>query len=132
VLGLSYGAVSDVLDALQTLLGKALFLSKTTVYRNVQASGQKTRHLRRAWLQQDRRICVIGADLTLRPHRCLLTPNAWLLIWRQCRNSSKAILTMVRNSWLLSISVIVLLQAARGRESDHVVSDAPVGLASVE
>lgn len=64
VLGLSYGGVSDVLDALQTLLGKALFLSKTTVYRNVQASGQETRHLRRAWLQQGRRIRVIGADLT--------------------------------------------------------------------
>jgi transposase-like protein len=64
VLGLSYGAVSDVLDALQTLLGKALFLSKTTVYRNVQASGQKTRHLRWACLQQGRRIQVIGADLT--------------------------------------------------------------------
>lgn len=64
VLGLSYGAVSDVLDALQTLLGKALFLGKTTVYRNVQASGQESRHLRRAWLQQGRRIRVIGADLT--------------------------------------------------------------------
>jgi len=64
VLGLSYGAVSDVLDALQTLLGKALFLSETTVYRNVQASGQETRRLRRAWLQQGRRIRVIGADLT--------------------------------------------------------------------
>ena len=64
VLGLSYGAVSDVLDALQTLLDKALFLSKTTVYRNVQACGQETRHLRRAWLQQGRRIRVIGADLT--------------------------------------------------------------------
>jgi len=64
VLGLSYGAVSDALDALQILLGKALFLSKTTVYRNVQASGQETRHLRWAWLQQGRRIRVIGADLT--------------------------------------------------------------------
>lgn len=64
VLGLSYGAVSDVLDALQTLLDKSLFLGKTTVYRNVQASGQKTRHLRRTWLQQGRRIRVIGADLT--------------------------------------------------------------------
>ena len=64
VLGLSYGGVSDVLDALQTLLGKALFLSKTTVYRNVQASGQETRHLRRTRLQQGRRIGVIGADLT--------------------------------------------------------------------
>jgi transposase-like protein len=64
VLGLSYGGVSDVLEALQTLLGKTLFLSKTTVYRNVQASGQETRRLRRAWLQQGRRIRVIGADLT--------------------------------------------------------------------
>ena len=64
VLGLSYGGVSDALDALQILLGKALFLSKTTVYRNVQASGQETRRLRRAWLQQGRRIRVIGADLT--------------------------------------------------------------------
>jgi transposase-like protein len=64
VLGLSYGGVSDALDALQTLLGKALFLSKTTVYRNVQASGQETRRLRRAWLQQGQRIRVIGADLT--------------------------------------------------------------------
>jgi len=63
-LGLSYGAVSDVLDALQTLLDKALFLSKTTVYRNVQASVQETRRLRRAWLQQGRRIRFIGADLT--------------------------------------------------------------------
>jgi hypothetical protein len=64
VLGLSYGAVSDVLAALQTLLDKPMFLGKTTVYRNVQASGQETRHLRRAWLQQGRRIRVIGADLT--------------------------------------------------------------------
>jgi hypothetical protein len=64
VLGLSHGGVSDALDALQILLGKALFLSKTTVYRNVQASGQETRHLRRTWLQQGRRIRVIGAGLT--------------------------------------------------------------------
>lgn len=64
VLGHSYGAVSDVLAALQTLLDKPMFLGKTTVYRNVQASGQESRHLRRAWLQQGRRIRVIGADLT--------------------------------------------------------------------
>lgn len=64
VLGLSYGAVSAVLGALQTLLDKPLFLGKTTVYRNVQASGQKTRHWRRTWLQQGRQIRVIGADLT--------------------------------------------------------------------
>jgi hypothetical protein len=63
-LGLSYGGVSDVLEALQTLLGKTLFLSKTTVYRNVQACGKEARRLRRAWLQQGRRVRVIGADLT--------------------------------------------------------------------
>ena len=63
-MGLSYGGVSDVLEALQTLLGKTLFLSKTTVYRNVQACGKEARRLRRAWLQQGRRVRVIGADLT--------------------------------------------------------------------
>ncbi len=48
LLGLSYGAVSDVLGALQLLLSKPLSLGKTTVYRNVQAAGQKVRRLRRA------------------------------------------------------------------------------------
>jgi len=64
VLGLSYGAVSEALMALQLLLGQALYLGKTTVYRNVQAAGQAARHLRRAWLQQGRKIRVLGADLT--------------------------------------------------------------------
>jgi transposase-like protein len=70
--GVSRAQQSDALKAFSvllyvlglTLLGKALFLGKTTVYRNVQASGQESRHLRRAWLQQGRRIRVIGADLT--------------------------------------------------------------------
>jgi hypothetical protein len=64
VLGLSYGGVSDALMALQLLLDQALYLGKTTVYRNVQATGQAARRLRRAWLQQGRKIRVLGADLT--------------------------------------------------------------------
>jgi hypothetical protein len=64
LLGLSYGAVSEALMALQLLLTQALSLGKTTVYRNVQAAGQAARRLRRAWLQQGRKIRVLGADLT--------------------------------------------------------------------
>lgn len=64
LLGLSYGAVSDALRALGTLLSKPLSLGKSTVYRNVQASGQKARRLRQAWLQRGQRIRVIGADVT--------------------------------------------------------------------
>lgn len=64
ILGLSYGAVSDALMALQLLLTQALSLGKPTVYRNVQAAGQAARRLRRAWLQQGRKIRVLGADLT--------------------------------------------------------------------
>jgi transposase-like protein len=58
ILGLSYGAVSDVLDAL------GWFLGKTTVFRDVQAMGGKAQQLREAWLQQGQRIQAIGADLT--------------------------------------------------------------------
>jgi hypothetical protein len=50
--------------ALQLLLAQPLSLGKTTVYRNVQAAGQAARRLRRAWLQQGRKIRVLGADLT--------------------------------------------------------------------
>jgi hypothetical protein len=64
VLGLSYGAVPEALLALQLLLDKALYLGKTTVYRNVQAAGQAARRLRQAWLAQGRKIRVMGADLT--------------------------------------------------------------------
>jgi transposase-like protein len=58
ILGLSYGAVSDVLDAL------GWFLGKSTVYRDVQAAGDKAQQLRQAWLQQGPKMHVIGADLT--------------------------------------------------------------------
>jgi len=64
LLGLSYGAVSEALTALQLLLDKALALSKTTVYRNVQAAGRAARRLRQAWLARGRKIRVLGADLT--------------------------------------------------------------------
>jgi transposase-like protein len=57
VLGLSYGSVSDVLDAL------GWFLSKSTVYRNVQAAGQKVRKLRRVRFGQ-RSVPVMGVDTT--------------------------------------------------------------------
>jgi hypothetical protein len=64
LLGLSYGAVSDALEALALLLSKPLYLSKTTVYRNVQGVGQKVRRLRQAWLSKRQRVKVIGADTT--------------------------------------------------------------------
>lgn len=64
VLGLSYGAVAEALAALQLLLDKAVFLSKSTVYRNVQSAGQSARRMHRTWLGQGRKIRVIGADLT--------------------------------------------------------------------
>jgi len=58
------------LQALGTLLSKPLSVGKSTVYRNVQASGQKARRLRHAWLQKGlrprrgQRIRIIGADVT--------------------------------------------------------------------
>ena len=59
VLGLSYGAVEDVLVALGIPLGKS------TVYRDVQAAGEKARQLRREWVaQQAGKIRVLGSDLT--------------------------------------------------------------------
>jgi len=64
LLGLSYGAVSDALEALETLLNKPLSLGKSTVYRNVQALGQRVRRLRHTWLRKGQRIRVIGADVT--------------------------------------------------------------------
>jgi hypothetical protein len=51
-------------EACDASQGNALFLSKSTVYRNVQAAGQAAQRLRRAWLRQGRKIRVIGADLT--------------------------------------------------------------------
>lgn len=64
LLGLSYGAVSLALEALQLLLEQPLYLSKTTVYRNVQACGQAARRRRQAWLQQGHKVHVVGADVT--------------------------------------------------------------------
>jgi transposase-like protein len=60
LLGLSYGGVEDALVALECPLGK------TTVYRDVQASGENVRKLRRAWLQQQAgNVRIVGGDPTL-------------------------------------------------------------------
>lgn len=59
LLGLSYGAVEDALAALECFLGK------TTVWRNVQAAGEKVRQVRQAWLQrQAGKVRVVGGDPT--------------------------------------------------------------------
>jgi len=64
LLGLSYGAVSDALEALEILLSKPIYLGKTTVYRNVQEAGQKARKLRKVRLRKGQQVRVIGADVT--------------------------------------------------------------------
>jgi len=64
LLGLSYGAVSDPLEAIEVLLSKPRYLGKTTVYRNVQGTGQKARRLRHAWPREGHPIRFIGADVT--------------------------------------------------------------------
>src|SRR5512147_2175099 len=59
ILGLSYQGVADLLDALQYPL------SKTTVYENVQAAGQRAIQLRREWLRQlAGQVKVLGMDFT--------------------------------------------------------------------
>jgi transposase-like protein len=59
LLGLSYGAVEDALTAL------GHFLSRSTVWRNVQAAGEKVRKLRQEWLQQQKgKVRVVGGDPT--------------------------------------------------------------------
>jgi transposase-like protein len=59
ILGLSYQGTSDLLDAL------GFFLSKTTVYRNVQAAGHQAIRLRQEWLNhQAGQIPVLSADFT--------------------------------------------------------------------
>jgi len=59
LLGLSYGGVEDALTALECFLGK------TTVWRNVQAAGEKTRKLRQAWLENHAgKVRVVGGDPT--------------------------------------------------------------------
>lgn len=57
ILGLSYQAVTDLLEALQYPLGK------TTVYENVQATGARAIQLRRQWVQQQAgQVKVLGID----------------------------------------------------------------------
>jgi transposase-like protein len=59
ILGLSYQGTSDLLDTL------GFFLSKTTVYRNVQAAGHQAIQLRQEWLQhQAGQVPVLSADFT--------------------------------------------------------------------
>lgn len=59
VLGISYRGVQDMVTAL------GFYLSHSSVYRNVQAAGEKVRQLRQAWLtQHGGGIRVVGGDLT--------------------------------------------------------------------
>jgi transposase-like protein len=59
VLGLSYQGVADLLEALQYPL------SKSTVYQNVQAAGQRAIELRCQWRQpQGGQVQVLGMDFT--------------------------------------------------------------------
>jgi transposase-like protein len=58
VLGLSYGAVEDFVNALGCGVGK------TTVYNNVQAAGRAARRKQQARVQQGGKRAVIGADGT--------------------------------------------------------------------
>lgn len=59
ILGLSYRAVEDILTGLGCPIGHV------TVYRNVQAAGERARQLRQGWLAQNAgKIRVVGGDLT--------------------------------------------------------------------
>jgi transposase-like protein len=59
VLGLSYGGVGDFMRGLGYAVGK------TTVYRDVQATGEKVRELRQAWLKgQAGKVRIVGGDPT--------------------------------------------------------------------
>jgi transposase-like protein len=59
VLGLSYGGVGDFMSGLGYPVGK------TTVYRDVQATGEKVRELRQAWLRgQAGKVRIVGGDPT--------------------------------------------------------------------
>jgi transposase-like protein len=57
VLGLSYGGVEDFMSGLGHPVGK------TTVYRDVQATGEKVRNLRQAWLS-GQKVRIVGGDPT--------------------------------------------------------------------
>jgi len=58
VLGLSYGAVSDFVGAL------GCYVSKTTVYDNVQEAGKKARQRQRSSVKKSGKRPVVGADGT--------------------------------------------------------------------
>jgi transposase-like protein len=58
VLGLSYGAVSLVMEAL------GVFLSKTSVYRSVQAAGEAVPGMKRTEIVPGYRTKALGADVT--------------------------------------------------------------------
>jgi len=58
VLGLSYGAVEDFLEAL------GVFVGKTTVYENVQEAGFTSRQRQRVAVTEGKRRLVIGSDGT--------------------------------------------------------------------
>ncbi len=58
VLGLSYGAVSIVMEAL------GVFLSKTSVYRSVQAAGEAVPGMKRTEILSGCRTKALGADVT--------------------------------------------------------------------
>ncbi len=59
ILGLSYQGVADLLEALQYPL------SKTAIYENVQAAGQRAIQLRKQWRNQQKgQIKVLGMDFT--------------------------------------------------------------------
>ncbi len=59
ILGLSYQGVSDLLESLDC------FVSKATVYENVQAAGSQAIQLRQQWLQQQAgKVQVLSADFT--------------------------------------------------------------------
>lgn len=58
LLGISYRGVEDLLTAI------GLYVSHATVWRNVQAAGEKARRLRQAWLARIGRVRVVGGDLT--------------------------------------------------------------------
>jgi len=58
MLGLSYGAVSIMMDAL------GVFLSKTSVYRSVQSAGEAIPGMKRSEIVSGYRTRAVGADLT--------------------------------------------------------------------
>ena len=59
VLGLSYRGVEDFLTAL------GFYLDHTSVFRNVQAAGEQTQHIRGTWLHQIAgKVSVVAGDLT--------------------------------------------------------------------